>query len=212
MMNDDKPVRLSFSGAPLVGQEPWPKEVVDLAFEIWAFKSQRNARVTADILNSIGDRFEDSDIESQIAWTALKERPLPHKTVANWVNSRKWEKKRIELMKSLAPGMHRLVEDELRILSLDAVKVQKELLLNPETPAVVKAKIIDSVLDRTGHQPFVRPSDDSKPRGPQVEYENTASGMSIEELRDILFGTGKLKDGDDDSLENETGQGQEENG
>ena len=207
-MTDAHPVRLTQSGTPLVGDEPWPKEVVELAFEVWALHEQRNVRSTVDFLNALPAEYEYYQ-ESDRAFRALAERTMPYKTVYNWVIVRKWEKRRGEMMKQMAPAMHRIVEDELRILTIDALRVQKELLLDAKTPAVVRAKIIDSILDRTGHQPFVRPADDSKPRGPQVEYTNTAAGMSIEQLREMLFGqaTGNT----DDSLKDEAGADQEEN-
>lgn len=180
---DPRPPRGTGSRGPLVGGEPWPHEVVDLAFEVWAFKCQRNVRETVDFLNNLPEEY----IASDIAWRALEDRTMPLKTVANWVSVKKWEYHRTEKMKQLAPAMHNLVEDELRILTIDALRVQKKLLNDDETPHMVRAKVIDSILDRAGHLPF-RLAQGEQPRKMTTDYSGSAAGMSIDDLKDMLFG------------------------
>lgn len=200
------------SGAKLVGDTPWPPDVVELAFETWAFKTQRSVKQTVDFLNNLPDEWENAELESQEAWEALKKREMPYKTVYNWVISRKWEQKRADLMQTIAPAMHRVVEDELRIMTIDALRVQKELLLDENTPAIVRVKIIDSVLDRTGHQPFVRPKDDSKPRGPMEAPDNSLAGMTPDQLRDMLFGSLRERNEDGPGTDGRSEDGEDRQG
>jgi hypothetical protein len=47
----------------------------------------------------------------------------------------------------------------------------------------------DSLLDRAGHLPWIRPSDNSLLPGPQEDYAHVIAGKSVDELLAIAMGT-----------------------
>lgn len=195
-MGNNTQVRIMPDGSTRVGGEPWPKEVKELAFELWYMICKRNVREVCDYLNNFQERFlGDIDIDTStydmdVITLALEERPMSIQTLYAWSKTGKWPERAEQRHRLIAPALYAQVDQLLEISSIPATKRLVQLATDPSTPPKIALDAANSILDRTGHTAWVRPSDDGKIQGPQRDYTGTVAGKSMDDLLRIALGTG----------------------
>lgn len=194
MSNSNLPAKRG--GYGLVGDEPWSDEIRELAFELWYFKFHRNMASVLDYLNSIPDQDDDlpgDDLiidNRDVIYQELSKRPMKMATLYAWRRRMKWDEMAEARHRSIAPALYARVDHQLDIASIDAAQTLIDLLHRPDVNPKTKLEAANSILDRTGHTAWVRPSDDGKITGPQRDYSGTVAGKSIEELMLQALGEG----------------------
>lgn len=181
------------NGQTRVGDEPWPKEIRELAFELWWLKFNRDVRQVADYLNQLPDQDADhpaDDIAShsrEVVVNSLSVRRINTSTLYAWARREKWADEAEKRHRQIAPAIYNQVEQSLDIASIDAVRALIEIVNDRHVSAQTRQKAADSILDRTGHTAWVRPSDDGKIAGPQRDYADSISGKSPEDLMKMIM-------------------------
>lgn len=184
-------------GSTRVGDEPWPQEVRELAFELWYLKFHRKMSDVLDYLNALPEQDEDHPADDLTAYhrdtvtEALSQRPMKLSTLYAWARIDKWADEAERRHRQLAPALYQRVDHDLDIASIKAAEAIIEIVSDRSVSALTRLKAADSILDRTGHTAWVRPSDDGKVTGPQRDYTGTVAGKSVEELLRQALGSGE---------------------
>lgn len=192
-MPSDRTVTVLPDGRTRVGGDPWPREVRELAFELWYLKFHRNMSDVADYLNALPDQDRDHPADDLAAFNrdvvveALQDRKISTKTLYGWSRVDDWAIEAENRHRQLAPALYQRVDHELEIASIEAVETLISLMRDKNVNPQVRQKAADSILDRSGHTAFVRPSDDGKITGPQRDYSGTVAGKSMEDLLKIAL-------------------------
>lgn len=182
-------------GRTRVGLEPWPKELHELAFELWMLKFNRNMNDVADYLNGLPDQDIDrngddlSAYDRDVVVDALQERVLSVKTLYSWKRQDKWDELADTRHRQLAPALYARVDHGLEVASIGAMETLIELSRDKTVAPKVRLDAANSILDRTGHTAWVRPSDDGKVAGPQRDYSEAIAGKDATELLRLITGT-----------------------
>lgn len=196
-MAENLPAERKRGGYGMVGDEPWPEEVRELAFELWCYKFKRKMNDVLDYLNDLPNQDLDHlDIDltaynADAIITALSARPMKLATLYAWARNKKWADLAEQRHRAIAPALYNQVDQQLELASIEAVATLIEILRSPKAPYQVRQKAADSILDRTGHTAWVRPSDDGKVQGPQRDYTGTVAGKTVEELLQQALGGGE---------------------
>lgn len=186
-------VYYTVDGAPRVGLPKWPDELKALAFELWWLKFQRNAGAVCDYLNSMPDQGEDHPADElviehrDLIVEALEERPIAVSTIYAWARRDHWAEEVEKRHRQIAPALFSQVDQELELASLDAMRRLITLVKDPSIPPKIQLDASNSILDRTGHTAWVRPSDDGKMAGPQRDYSDQIAGKTTKELLAALM-------------------------
>lgn len=187
-------VTVQADGSTRVGLEKWPDAVKELAFELWWMKFHRNAGKVADYLNAMPDQDEDHPADDLSAFNrdevvdALIVRPISAKTIYSWSRRDKWPEEAEKRHREIAPAIFAQVDHEMELGSIDAMRTLLGIVRDPSVTPLTRLKAADSLLDRTGHTAWVRPSDDGKVAGPQRDYSGTVAGLSTDDLLKQLLG------------------------
>lgn len=192
-MRNPPKVRIMPDGSTRVGDAPWPAEVKELAFELWYLKFHRNMQQVLDYLNGMVDQDIDhpaDDLSIEYRDTvveALSERKMKISTLYQWAKRERWAEKVEKLHRQIAPAIYKQVDTHIEVASIDAAKTLIDLLNRVDTPPKIRLDAANSILDRTGHTAWVRPSDDGKISGPQQDYSTSIAGKSGEELLKMIM-------------------------
>jgi hypothetical protein len=153
----------------------------DVAYQIWAYLANRNATRTAEIMKAEPGPGEDSDRP-----------PYPNvsaRTIRDWVTRLNWHERLERDIKTVAPGIHAHISQEILVASVHAIVLARDIVEGKvEASDKVRLDAAKTILDRAGHMPWVRPSDNSRPSGPVRDYSESAAGMTPDELAARLFG------------------------
>lgn len=148
-------------------------------YEVWAMLAGRNAAKTSRILAEPPGENEESD------------RPpmeVPARTIRYWVQAYHWEDRIEREFKRLFPGIHQHVHQEIMVGTIESVDYARKVVRGEVEADKVRLDAAKTFLDRGGHLPYVRPSNDSKPLGPTRDYAESAAGLTPDELMQKLFG------------------------
>lgn len=195
-MGNNTAVRVMPDGSTRVGTEPWPKEVRELAFELWYMVCRRDVRQVCDYLNGFPESFlgdlniDTSAYDFDAITVELEKRPMTTATLYAWAKRDNWAEEADKRHRALAPALYAQVDQMLDLASIEAAKTLVRLATDPSVPPKIQADASNSILDRTGHTAWVRPSDDGKMQGPQRDYSGTVAGMSTEDLLRKALGGG----------------------
>lgn len=182
-------------GAPRVGLPKWPDELKALAFELWWLKFQRNAAKVCDYLNAMPDQDGDHPADElviehrDLIVDALQERKIAVSTIYAWARRERWAEEVDKRHRQIAPALFAQVDQELELASLDAMRRLIFLVKDPSIPPKIQLDASNSILDRTGHTAWVRPSDDGKMTGPQRDYSGSVAGKDTKDLFRLAFGS-----------------------
>lgn len=159
--------------------EPYPQEYRDFGFELWAFVYDRNAAKVADRLNN--------PLPEDPTYAVKDERQISPRTIRKWADTKHWLEKAEALFKEIAPGIHNQAFATILASSTEAAAYLRHVINDESIDAKFRIDAAKTMLDRSGHMPFIRPSDDSKPVGPSRDYSGAIAGKSTDELlADIL--------------------------
>ena len=195
-MRNPPKVRFMPDGSTRVGDAPWPPEVKELAFELWYLKFHRNMQNVLDYLNGMTDQDSDHPADDlsidyrDVVVDAISERKMKISTLYQWAKRGRWAEEAERRHRQLAPAIYQQVDHDLEIASIDAARALIDLVNRPDIPPKIRLDAANSILDRTGHTAWVRPSDDGKISGPQQDYSSSIAGKSGEELLKMIISGG----------------------
>lgn len=196
-MSGNNKVRIMADGSTRVGDEPWPREVRELAFELWYLKFHRRMPLVLEYLNTLPDQYEDMDADDLTAFSrdtvvdALRNRPMKMATLYAWCRLDKWADEAERRHRELAPALFQRVDHDLEIASISAAEALIDIVKDPRVNPLTRLKAADSILDRTGHMAWTRDPENGKTPGPQRDYSGTVAGKSVEELLRQALGDGE---------------------
>lgn len=196
-MPSNRTVRVMPDGSTRVGDEAWPQEVRDLAFELWYMVCNRKITGVIDYLNSMPDQSYDHPADDlaiehrDVVVDALRKRKMSKSTLYQWMKSGNWEEEADKRHRALAPALYQRVDQAMEWASIDAANAVIALVRDDRTPHLTRLKAAESILDRTGHTAWVRPDDDGKVAGPQRDFTESIAGKSGEDLLKMILAKNK---------------------
>lgn len=171
--------------------EPHPPEYREIAYEIYAFLADQNATKTANRINNPLPHDE---------WAA-PEREIPARTIRAWAKTGKWSERAAKAFREIAPGIHAQVDQSIVAATVEAASYLRDLINDPEEDTKFRLDAAKTILDRGGHMPWVRPNDDSKPRGPVRDYSESIAGKTTDDLLALLFENPEMETSTEDVIE-----------
>lgn len=164
--------------------EAHPQEYREWAYQLWAFVCDQKATRVAE---RIANPEPDDPIEP---------REISARTIREWAKSEKWLERVEKDMKAIAPGIHQRVTTTIVAGSIEAADYLRQLINDETAEPKFRLDAAKTFLDRAGHLPWTRPSDNSKPVGPTRDYSESFAGKSTDDIVKHLFGTFTDKKGD----------------
>lgn len=115
----------------------YPDEVKELAYQLWAFMSSRNA----------------SEVSRQLHTEDYGAIEVPRETVAYWVREYKWTERAERDVQAIAPNLRHQAFSELLFAGLDGAKYIRRVNAGQEPPDKVRAMLAVAAVDRIGFSP-----------------------------------------------------------
>ncbi len=105
----------------------------ELAYQVWAFRTGRSFRKTAELLAAEPDTKQPS-----------------HQTIATWATSSRWHERADAELRAIAPELLRRDVQELAIARGEAVQWIRDAMAGREDVTAPKVNLVFGILSRTG--------------------------------------------------------------
>ncbi len=191
---------------PVSEVEPFPEHIKDWARQLWSYSCARDSRRVAAYM-----RAGEHDGENEV-YPPTK---ISDRTIREWAKRYNWAEQQLKENKALHADLFNTVAAQNVHNSVDAVRVQAEMLymvkddlerkaawtpeydeqgkiLNPMPemrldPREIKAvtDLTNGILDRAGHTAWSRKEVGEAPTGPSVSHADAIGGKDLAELMEL---------------------------
>ena len=159
--------------------KPYPEEYREWAFQLWFLLYDQNSAKVADRINNPQPDDPIVDVRDP--------REIKSRTIRKWAQTYKWAEQAQQRFKELAPGIHERVITTMAAGSIEAADLLRHVVNDEDADTKYRVDAAKTILDRAGHLPFNRPSDDSRPQGPSRDYSGSIAGKSTEDIIRFLL-------------------------
>lgn len=174
---------------------PTDPEIVERAYELWAFIYTRNCEAVARHFTRTEEREKPDGTKEQVKVgdEVFGVVDIAARTIRSWEQRDKWAERVETEMRRLTPSMWRTVHTSIVQGSVEAARFNRDVVSGRYNDwdarhLAIMQRAADSLLDRAGHLPWTRPSDNSKLPGPQEDHAQLIAGLSTDELRAMALG------------------------
>ena len=203
MSNNSREKARASGWKPAHEQEAFPEHIKEWSYQLWAYQCARDSRRVAAYM-----RAGEYDGENEV----FPPTKVADRTIRAWSQRYKWAERQLKENKALHADAFNLVAGQNINNSVDAVRVQAEMLYmvkadlerkvawtydpeNPDAtpppmrldPREIKAvtDLTNGILDRAGHTAWTRKDISEAPTGPSVSHRDAIGGKDMAELIEL---------------------------